>query len=130
MFKYESAYDEVLNALEESNKITKKANNKHFETLEVLSEIAGGLDLLGFEKEAEITTKLVEGLSKKANVEQGWEFNTDDKEVMLEGSDEYKREALEDEYLELLGDEIDYDKLLDELSEPEYEEISVDDSEL
>lgn len=117
MFKFKSAYDEVTNDLEKmlSKQASSNENNKLLQALTSLDTIALKLDKLGFEKEAEVITKLLETYAN---------------DEYLEGVDEYKREALEDEYLDEVLDNPDYDELLKELMADEEEDLSIDETDL
>lgn len=117
MFKFESAYDEVLTDLDKllSKTASVNENNKSLQVLASLDNIATKLDKLGFEKEAEVITKLLEIYAN---------------DEYLEGADEYKREALEDEYLDEVLDDPDYDELLKELMADKEEDLSIDETDL
>ena len=102
-----SSFDEVLenleinlnkNALDTSTIKEKKLVN----AVELLNSSAGMLEQFGFEKEAESLTRLM--------------ILASDYSLTHEGPDEYKREKLEEEYLEEIL-ENDYDKILKNLDE-------------
>lgn len=133
MFKNQSSENEIYEQLEKnlSNKIgiVKNAENKKNVLLIKLCSIAEKLDELNFEKEAEAVTKLIEVFSQSDNYNHG--FNKLADEELLEGHGEHKREkaeeGLEDEYLNILLGDGNYDSSLDDLSKSHVEKNHKDD---
>lgn len=111
-----SVSDDVLKDLEINlNKIASNNSvineNKLVEAVELLNTSAEALEQFGFEKEAEALTKLMSLAG--------------DYSLTHEGPDEYKREKLEEEYLEKML-ENDYDQILGDLEdEYGYDEVIV-----
>jgi len=122
MFKNESFKNEIYEQLEinlfNQVGIVKKAENKKNVLLIKLCSIADKLDEMNFGKEAEAVTRLLETLSKSSSVNHG--FNKLADEEFLEGPGEHKREkneeGFEDEYLNILLGDGNYDSSLDEIS--------------
>jgi hypothetical protein len=107
LFKFSNCSEEIAEELEKSVKnreLNEKLayNKKIVSLLEFLNKSAEELDNLNLTKEANIITRLAEITSDHLN----------DYVPTHEGPGEYKREALEDRYL---------DEILDELNEPEDE---------
>lgn len=136
-----SAWDEVLNNLEVNLKKTAsdqltRNDDKLVEAIELLNSSADMLEQFGFEKEADLITQLTvlaikgdphtEHLTTEKMVNnlktKGIMFDANDGNEVKdhkpthEGPDEYKREKLEEEYLEEMLDR-DYDKILGDLEE-------------
>jgi hypothetical protein len=114
MFKNESAWDDVLLNLEEKFASNKSdillAENNIIKVITKLNSIADKLDNLNFKKEAEAVTNLVEVLANAENPAQ---------------------EALEEGYLDtLLGDEENYESILNKLETPEEIDLVVDEKDL
>ena len=136
-----SALNEVLESLEINLKKTASDQltineNKLVEAVELLNSSAEMLEQFGFEKEAEVLTqltilavkgdphtehltteKMVNNLKHKGIMFDANDGNeAKDYKPTHEGPDEYKREKLEEEYLEEMLDR-DYEKILGDLEE-------------
>lgn len=115
-----------------SDNFIKKDNNL-IKAIELLNSSAEKLEQFGFEKEAELLTRLTilavkgdphtEHLTYEKMVNnlehKGTMFDANDSKdhkPTHEGPDEYKREKLEEEYLEEMLDS-DYDKILGDLDD-------------
>ncbi len=133
MFKTESFENEIYEQLEinMSNQvgIVKNASNKKNVLLIKLCSIANKLDEMNFGKEAEAVTKLLEVFSASETYNHGFEKLAD--EEFLEGSGEHKREKaeenFEDDYLNILLGDGNYDKTFDELTKNHVDKEQKDD---